>query len=185
MDEQVLNKMDVLHRNVSEALRMQPPLVMLLRMSHKAFNVTTSKGETVEIPKGHVIATSPAYQHKMDSVFPVRDTTACENAHATIVHRGIPDCRAVALQDALKYDPDRFGPGREEDKKSFSFIGFGGGRHGCMGSNFAYLQVKPSLPRSFPLVALSVLQVSSNHGSGRGPDDTPQLHVASKKQRNP
>ena len=68
---QVLNKMDVLHRNVSEALRMQPPLVMLLRMSHKNFTVTTSKGETIEIPKGHVIATSPAYQHKMDSVFPV------------------------------------------------------------------------------------------------------------------
>ena len=24
----------------------------------------------------------------------------------------------------------------------FSFIGFGGGRHGCMGQNFAYLQIK-------------------------------------------
>merc|ERR1712000_45707 len=42
-----------------------------------------------------------------------------------------------------KFDPDRFAPGREEDKKKpFSFIGFGGGRHGCMGEMFAYLQVK-------------------------------------------
>ena len=41
------------------------------------------------------------------------------------------------------YDPDRFGPGREEDKqKPFSFIGFGGGRHSCMGETFAYMQVK-------------------------------------------
>ena len=40
------------------------------------------------------------------------------------------------------YEPDRFAPPREEDKrKPFSFIGFGGGRHACIGQNFAYLQV--------------------------------------------
>ena len=45
--------------------------------------------------------------------------------------------------DPGKYDPDRFAPPREEDKKTpFGFIGFGGGRHGCIGSNFAYLQIK-------------------------------------------
>lgn len=32
---------------------------------------------------------------------------------------------------------------RDEDKAvPFSYIGFGGGRHGCMGSQFAYLQIK-------------------------------------------
>lgn len=42
----------------------------------------------------------------------------------------------------LSYEPDRFAPPREEDKrKPFSFIGFGGGRHACIGQNFAYLQV--------------------------------------------
>lgn len=42
-----------------------------------------------------------------------------------------------------KFDPDRFSPERKEDaKKPFSFIGFGGGMHGCMGEQFAYLQVK-------------------------------------------
>ncbi|KAG2557957.1 hypothetical protein PVAP13_8NG104200 [Panicum virgatum] len=42
------------------------------------------------------------------------------------------------------YDPDRFGPGREEDKAAgaFSYISFGGGRHGCLGEPFAYLQIK-------------------------------------------
>lgn len=41
-----------------------------------------------------------------------------------------------------EFDPSRYGPGREEDKKAqFSYIGFGGGRHSCMGYNFAYLQV--------------------------------------------
>ncbi|KAM7480909.1 hypothetical protein LguiB_005492 [Lonicera macranthoides] len=42
------------------------------------------------------------------------------------------------------YDPDRFAPGREEDKaaRAFSYISFGGGRHSCLGETFAYLQIK-------------------------------------------
>lgn len=32
-------------------------------------------------------------------------------------------------------------PREEEKALPFSYIGFGGGRHGCMGQNFAYLQV--------------------------------------------
>lgn len=40
------------------------------------------------------------------------------------------------------YNPDRFAPGQEVDKGlPFSYIAFGGGRHGCMGTTFAYLQV--------------------------------------------
>jgi len=42
-----------------------------------------------------------------------------------------------------KFDPDRYEAPREEDKKKpFSYVGFGGGRHGCMGETFAYLQIK-------------------------------------------
>lgn len=63
--------MDVMQRNMTEALRLQPPLVMLLRKSHKTFNVTTSKGKTIQIPKGHVLATSPAFQHRLEGVFTV------------------------------------------------------------------------------------------------------------------
>merc|ERR1711871_1756580 len=45
-----------------------------------------------------------------------------------------------------KFDPLRFGPGREEDKFApFSFNGFGGGRHSCMGEHFGYMQVKTIL----------------------------------------
>lgn len=40
-----------------------------------------------------------------------------------------------------QYNPDRFAPPNEEDKAPFSFIGFGGGRHSCMGEPFAYLQI--------------------------------------------
>ena len=65
--------------------------------------------------QGHVVATSPAYSHRLPHVF------------------SRPD----------EFDPERFAAPREEDKAApFSFIGFGGGRHGCMGSNFAILQVR-------------------------------------------
>lgn len=37
-------------------------------------------------------------------------------------------------------------PREEEKALPFSYIGFGGGRHGCMGQNFAYLQVRPLEP---------------------------------------
>jgi len=45
--------------------------------------------------------------------------------------------------DPDRYDPDRFAPGREEDRKaSYSLIGFGGGKHRCIGMVFAYQQLK-------------------------------------------
>lgn len=49
------------------------------------------------------------------------------------------------FKDPTAFDPDRFGPGREEDKKDFAYIPFGGGRHKCMGNAFAILQVKAIL----------------------------------------
>jgi sterol 14-demethylase len=65
--------------------------------------------------QGDVVAASPNFAHMLPQVF----------------------------KDPLVYDPDRFAPPREEDKKTpLGFIGFGGGRHGCIGSNFAYLQIK-------------------------------------------
>ena len=44
--------------------------------------------------------------------------------------------------DAALFDSRRFAPGREEDKKLYAYIPFGGGRHVCLGSSFAMLQIK-------------------------------------------
>jgi sterol 14alpha-demethylase len=41
-----------------------------------------------------------------------------------------------------RFDPDRYGPGREEDKRPFAFQVFGGGSHKCLGNAFALLQIK-------------------------------------------
>ena len=115
IDFDVLAEMDELHFAIKEALRMHPPLIMLLRMCHKPFKVTTTKGKDYVVPKGHIVATSPAFAHRMNDVF----------------------------KDADVYNPNRFKAPTAEDKKAFaSFIGFGGGRHGCMGETFAYMQIK-------------------------------------------
>lgn len=88
---------------------------ILFRYAKTPFTVTTRSGKEFTIPQGDVVAASPNFAHTLPHVF----------------------------ADPLKYDPDRFAPPREEDKKTpFGFIGFGGGRHGCIGSNFAYLQIK-------------------------------------------
>ena len=48
----------------------------------------------------------------------------------------------VVFKDALRYDPERYGPGREEDRRPFAYVSFGGGRHKCLGNAFALLQMK-------------------------------------------
>ncbi|MDJ0787712.1 MAG: cytochrome P450 [Myxococcota bacterium] len=48
--------------------------------------------------------------------------------------------------EPFRFDPDRFGPGREEHKRhSHSYIPFGGGNHMCLGLRFAELQIKAVL----------------------------------------
>ena len=67
------------------------------------------------VPAGGIAVVSPAAAHRIPEVF----------------------------ADPDRYDPDRFGPGRQEDRKHrHALIGFGGGHHRCIGSTFAYQQVK-------------------------------------------
>jgi sterol 14alpha-demethylase len=67
------------------------------------------------VPAGELALVSPAVSHRLPEVF----------------------------RDADRYDPDRFGPARQEDRVAkYSLIAFGGGRHRCIGSTFAYQQIK-------------------------------------------
>lgn len=115
LNHDVVCEMDYLAKVMKEVLRMHPPLVMLLRYSHKDFTVK-SRGKTYTVPKGHITAVSPTIAGRLDHVYPNPD----------------------------EFDPDRYNVGREEDKKGggFSFIPFGGGRHGCLGETFAYMQIR-------------------------------------------
>ncbi|KAG9144770.1 hypothetical protein Leryth_017243 [Lithospermum erythrorhizon] len=132
IDHDILSEMEVLYRCIKEALRLHPPLIMLLRQSHSDFSVKTKDGKEYDIPKGHIVATSPAFANRLPHIYKDPDT----------------------------YDPDRFSPGRDEDKAAgaFSYVSFGGGRHGCLGEPFAYLQIKAiwsHLLRNFELELIS------------------------------
>ncbi|XP_043707339.1 sterol 14-demethylase-like [Telopea speciosissima] len=132
VDHDILSEMDVLYRCIKEALRLHPPLILLLRSSHTDFSVTTREGKEYDIPKGNIVATSPAFSNRLPHIY----------------------------KDPERYDPDRFAAGREEDKAvgPFSYISFGGGRHGCLGEPFAYLQIKAiwsHLLRNFELELVS------------------------------
>ncbi|XP_078440764.1 CYTOCHROME P450 51G1 [Wolffia australiana] len=127
-----LSQMDTLHCCIKEALRLHPPLILLLRQSHKDFTVKTRDGTELDVPAGDIVATSPAFANRLPHIF----------------------------KDPDSYDPTRFAPGREEDKASgaFSYISFGGGRHGCLGEPFAFLQIKAiwsHLLRNFELELVS------------------------------
>jgi len=109
---EALNDMDVLHRCIKEALRLHPPLMMLMRHVHQSFEITTSKGEKYVIPKGETVVTSPSFLHRRPSVF----------------------------EDPDQYKPKRFE--KENAYQPFSFQAFGGGRHHCLGETFAFMQIK-------------------------------------------
>ncbi len=70
------------------------------------------KGWTV--PAGEIVAASTAVSNRMPEHFPEPD----------------------------RYAPERYLPGREEDRQSFAWIPFGAGRHRCVGAAFAMMQLK-------------------------------------------
>ena len=47
--------------------------------------------------------------------------------------------------EPLRYDPSRFEQQKVRARHRFAFVPFGGGAHGCLGANFAYLQVRALL----------------------------------------
>lgn len=109
---QSLVKMDLLHAAMKETLRMHPPLIFLMR---KVLEPRPALNGKYVIPEGDYLVASPAIAGILPDIYAEPD----------------------------KWDPDRFLPPRQEDLAApYSFLGFGSGRHGCMGEGFAYLQVK-------------------------------------------
>ncbi|KAL6610227.1 hypothetical protein ACP70R_040196 [Stipagrostis hirtigluma subsp. patula] len=116
IDYNVLLEMDTLHRSIKEALRMHPPAAIYFRKVHKSFIVQTTEGAKYEVPRGHTVASPILFNSNLPRIY----------------------------KDPDVYDPDRFGPGREEDKVGgkFTYTAFSGGRHTCVGEMYAYMQIK-------------------------------------------
>ena len=117
LDFDKINEMELLHDSMKEALRLCPPLILLIRKAMKNISFKID-GKNYTIPKGDMVLVSPSVGMRLSEVYTDPDT----------------------------FDPDRFGPGREEHKSSpYAYLGFGGGMHSCMGQNFAFVQVKTIL----------------------------------------
>lgn len=68
-----------------------------------------------KVPAGTLAMVSPAVSHRLSHIF----------------------------ADPERFDPERYAPPAREDKQHhYALIGFGGGKHRCMGKHFAYLQLK-------------------------------------------
>jgi sterol 14-demethylase len=109
VSHQALREIPELERAIQEALRLHPPLILLMRKVQFDFHY---KGYT--IPAGKLVGVSPAISNRM------------------------PEC----FSEPERYDPGRYEEGREEDKQLFAWIPFGAGRHRCVGSAFAMMQIK-------------------------------------------
>ncbi len=48
-------------------------------------------------------------------------------------------------EEPARFDPERFSPERSQARHRYAFVPFGGGAHGCLGANFASLQVRALL----------------------------------------
>ena len=85
----------------------------LILLIRKVLRPLQYAGHTV--PAGALAVVSPAVSHRLAHLF----------------------------ADPDRFDPERFAPPRSEDKQHhYTLIGFGGGKHRCMGKNFAMLQLK-------------------------------------------
>ena len=85
----------------------------LILLIRKVLQPMRYAGHTV--PAGSLAMVSPAVSHRLPEVF----------------------------NDPDRFAPERFAPPASEDKQHhYALIGFGGGKHRCMGKHFAYLQLK-------------------------------------------
>jgi sterol 14-demethylase len=106
---QALREIPRLEHAIKEALRLHPPLIILMRKVRHDFHFGGYR-----IEAGKLVAVSPAVSNRLPEHFP----------------------------DPDRFDPDRYGPGREEDRQGFAWIPFGAGRHRCVGAAFAMIQLK-------------------------------------------
>uniref|UniRef100_A0ACD5V1D5 Uncharacterized protein n=1 Tax=Avena sativa TaxID=4498 RepID=A0ACD5V1D5_AVESA len=116
IDYNVLSEMGILHSCIKEAVRMYPPVPTLFRKVQKDISVRTEEGKEYGIPRGNTLVNLVVLNGMLPQIY----------------------------KDPEVYDPDRFRPGREEDKVGgkFSYTSFGGGRHTCTGEAYAYMQIK-------------------------------------------
>ncbi|MFW0788821.1 cytochrome P450 [Gordonia sp. CPCC 205333] len=108
-----------LESSLKEALRLHPPLIILMRVVQEDFHIHGEgpDGSSTEytVKAGQSIAVSPAVSNRLPADFP----------------------------DPNEFNPNRYFEPRQEDLVNrWTWIPFGAGRHRCVGAQFAIMQLK-------------------------------------------
>jgi sterol 14-demethylase len=105
-----LRAIPVLESAIKEALRLHPPLILLLRIAKEDIEIGGYR-----VPAGTMVGATPAISNRIPEDFPQPDV----------------------------FDPGRYLDPRQEDLiNRWTWIPFGAGRHRCVGSAFAMMQLK-------------------------------------------
>ncbi|CAK9435333.1 uncharacterized protein LODBEIA_P57020 [Lodderomyces beijingensis] len=120
-----LQGMSLVNNTIKETLRMHMPLHSIFR---KVMSPLVVPGTTFVVPRGHHVLVSPGYAHTNEKYY--------HNAAVFDPHRW--DDSNLASKDSDEVD---YGFGKVSKGVGSSYLPFGGGRHRCIGEQFAYVQL--------------------------------------------
>lgn len=121
-----LQSLPLVNNTIKETLRMHMPLHSIFRKVMKPLLVP---GTSIVVPKGHHVLVSPGYAHTSERFY--------EHADDFNPHRW-DDVKSNGQDNAGEVD---YGFGKVSKGVSSSYLPFGGGRHRCIGEQFAYVQL--------------------------------------------
>lgn len=121
-----LQKMPLVTNVIKETLRIHMPLHSIFRKVMKPLVVPNTK---YVVPAGHHVLVSPGYAQTNDKYFP--------NAAKFDPHRWDD----ASAQTSTGDDTIDYGFGAVSKGVSSPYLPFGGGRHRCIGEQFAYVQL--------------------------------------------
>lgn len=119
-----LQEMPLVNNIIKETLRMHMPLHSIFR---KVKNPLVVPGTNYVVPKGHHVLVAPGYAMTSDRYFP--------NADKFDPHRW-DEVKGVDGEEVVDY-----GFGAVSKGVLSPYLPFGGGRHRCIGEQFAYVQL--------------------------------------------
>ncbi|ODQ80027.1 hypothetical protein BABINDRAFT_167124 [Babjeviella inositovora NRRL Y-12698] len=119
-----LQDMLLVNNTIKETLRMHMPLHSIFR---KVMNALQVPGTSYVVPVGHHVLVSPGFAMTNEKYFP--------QAATFDPHRWDSEA-STALADTVDY-----GFGAVSKGVSSPYLPFGGGRHRCIGEQFAYVQL--------------------------------------------
>lgn len=128
---EMLQKMNLLNNTIKETLRLHSPLHSVFRKVMNPLQVPNTK---YIIPKGHYVMVSTGFTMTSEDYF--------KNASHFEPHRWEdPSSIPATSNDSKKEESIDYGFGSVSKGVSSPYLPFGGGRHRCIGEQFAYVQL--------------------------------------------